>query len=129
MSQPAKTRFITITDRMALLQFARGRGRNGGAVLGHRLRSSMRAPRRGLRPLPPQRLLAPLRTCRTPEDVTAVLDQKVFPEDAPFKAFSAFGKRGNNSHQVRYLLARITAYVAESLGRPNEIGRYLDGWY
>jgi Protein of unknown function DUF262/Restriction Enzyme Adenine Methylase Associated/Protein of unknown function (DUF1524) len=73
-----------------------------------------------------QRLLAPLRACRTPEDVTAVLDREVSPEDTPFKAFSAFGKRGNNSHQVRYLLARITAYVAESLGRPNEIERYLD---
>ena len=73
-----------------------------------------------------ERLLAPLRTCRTPEDVTAVLDREVSPEDTPFKAFSAFGKRGNNSHQVRYLLARITAYVAESLGRPNEIERYLD---
>jgi hypothetical protein len=47
-------------------------------------------------------------------------------EDAPFNALSTFGKRGNNSHQVRYLLARITAYVSEGLGKPNEIERYLD---
>jgi hypothetical protein len=73
-----------------------------------------------------ERLVAPLRACRTPEEVTSTLEHEMSLEDTPFKSFSAFGKRGNNSHQVRYLLARITAYVAESLGRPNEIGSYLD---
>jgi Protein of unknown function DUF262/Protein of unknown function (DUF1524) len=71
-------------------------------------------------------LLQPLRACRTPEQVTVVLDQKVLSEDTPFKAFGTFGKRGNNSHQIRYLLGRITAYVAESLDKPNEIDRYLN---
>jgi hypothetical protein len=71
-------------------------------------------------------LLGPLRACRTSEQVTAVLDQKVLSEDTPFKAFGTFGKRGNNSHQIRYLLGRITAYVAESLDKPNEIQRYLN---
>jgi hypothetical protein len=73
-----------------------------------------------------ERLLRPLRACRTPDDVTAVLDREISAEETPFKAFGTFGKRGNNSHHVRYLLARITAYVAESLGKANEAERYLN---
>lgn len=71
-------------------------------------------------------LLGPLRACHTAEDVTRVLNHELSLEDIPFKAFGTFGKRGNNSHHVRYFLARITAYVADGLGRPNEIERYLN---
>jgi hypothetical protein len=73
-----------------------------------------------------ERLLSPLRACRTPEEVTAALEREALSDDTPFGAFGTFGKRGNNSHQIRYLLVRITAYVAENLGKPNEVERYLN---
>jgi hypothetical protein len=72
------------------------------------------------------RLLDPLRACVSAQDVTNVLAREVADEDTPFMAFRTYGKRGNNSRQVRYLLARITAFVATSLGKPNEIGNYLN---
>jgi hypothetical protein len=73
-----------------------------------------------------QRLLEPLRACRTADDITKVLDREIAEEDTPFSAFETFRLRGNNTHQVRYLLARITAHVAAGLGKPNEIERYLN---
>jgi hypothetical protein len=72
------------------------------------------------------RILEALRLCKSAEDVTSILDRQISEEDTPFAAFKAFGYRGNNSHQVRYLLARITAHVAMSLTKPNEIEEYLN---
>lgn len=71
------------------------------------------------------RLLRPLRECHSADEVTAVLEKEI-AQETPFANFRTFGYRGNNSRQVRYLLARITAYVASGLGRPNEAEAYLD---
>ena len=73
-----------------------------------------------------KRLINPLRFCVTAQDVTDVLERELADEDTPFLAFRTYGKRGNNSRQIRYLLARITAYVAVSLEKPNEVRAYLN---
>ncbi|GAA1703555.1 DUF262 domain-containing protein [Streptomyces yatensis] len=72
------------------------------------------------------RLVPVLRECRTPADVAAALGQLALLDGALLPEASTLGLRGNNSHQIRYLLARATAYVEESCERPNDVLAYLD---
>jgi hypothetical protein len=70
-----------------------------------------------------------LRNCETIADVVAVLSSRLPAES--FDAVRNFRLRGNNKPQVRYFLARLTAYVEvalnKSLSKPDVIERYLDG--
>jgi hypothetical protein len=43
-----------------------------------------------------------------------------------FTGIRRYGLRPDNTGQVRYLLARLTAFVERETGRPDEIGRYLN---
>jgi len=71
------------------------------------------------------RLMPKLRTCQSLEAVNSVLEQEI-PETDPFVDVPTFGMRGTNSRQVKYLLARLTAYVEEGCGRDGHVERYLD---
>jgi len=51
-----------------------------------------------------------LRRSRTMAEVTSILAQHL-PENDPFMDVPTFGMRGTNYRQVKYLLARLTAYV------------------
>jgi hypothetical protein len=70
-------------------------------------------------------LIPKLRECRTPEEVIGVLAPRL-PTDS-FEAVWNFRRRGNNRRQVRYFLARLTAYVEIGCGKQNESESYLDG--
>ena len=70
-----------------------------------------------------RRLVPVLRACRTVDEVTAALADR-WPSDS-FAAVAEIGLRGNNRAQVRYLLARLTAYVEVGCGEPNRITEYL----
>lgn len=76
-----------------------------------------------------QALVGPLRKCVTINDVTHVLSEAAAEDGdglfAEQSAFATFGMRGNNVSQIRYLLARLTGYVAVGCGKPNEIENYL----
>jgi uncharacterized protein with ParB-like and HNH nuclease domain len=66
-----------------------------------------------------------LRRCQTPGDVITVLAPRI-----PAGAFDEIWNlrlRGNNRSQIRYFLARLTAYVETGLGKRDESEIYLDG--
>ncbi|MGW1886897.1 GmrSD restriction endonuclease domain-containing protein [Streptomyces sp. NPDC001970] len=69
------------------------------------------------------RLVPQLRTCATPDDVSELLSAQL--PDNSFEQVATFGMRGNNKAQVRYLLARLTAYVETETGKPDLIADYL----
>lgn len=71
-------------------------------------------------------LVPVLRECRTTADVAAALGQLALRDGNSIPEASTLGFRGNNSHQIRYLLARATAYVEESCERPQDVLAYLD---
>jgi hypothetical protein len=72
------------------------------------------------------RIIIPsLRQCQTPADVIAVLAPRLPMES--FDAIRNFRLRGNNRSQVRYFLARLTAYVETGFGKRDESENYLDG--
>ncbi len=57
-------------------------------------------------------------------------DRPVVPANPPNNAARAAaeaGDRRSNTDQVRYLLARLTAYVEEQTNKPNIIREYLEG--
>jgi len=66
-----------------------------------------------------------LRQSRTIAEVISALTQRL-PDEDPFEDVPAFGMRGTNYRQVKYLLARLTAYV--ETGCKADIGAesYLD---
>lgn len=67
--------------------------------------------------------------CRGRTDLTKlrrILSTEVAQLDLDFSSMSTFGLRSNNSRQVRYLLARLTAFVQTRCGMPDESGNYLD---
>lgn len=68
-------------------------------------------------------LIPRLRKCATRDDVCTALSAAL-PGPA-FENVATFGMRGNNKAQVRYLLARLTAYVETGCHRPNLIADYL----
>lgn len=72
-------------------------------------------------------LVPGLRACRTVSDVAALLGELAVQDSGPVADSTTFGLRGNNSHQVRYVLARTTAFVEEECERPSDILAYLDG--
>lgn len=69
-----------------------------------------------------------LRRSRTMAEITSILTQHL-PDDDPFMDVPTFGMRGTNYRQVKYLLARLTAYVES--GCKTDIGaeHYLDSPY
>ncbi|MFE7834780.1 DUF262 domain-containing protein [Streptomyces sp. NPDC057474] len=67
-----------------------------------------------------------LRGCRTPADVASALGELVVQDGGSVREAVTLGLRGNNSHQIRYLLARATAYVEEACQRPHDVLAYLD---
>ncbi|MFF2852016.1 DUF262 domain-containing protein [Streptomyces sp. NPDC058001] len=67
-----------------------------------------------------------LRGCRTVPDVTSALGDLVLQDGGSISEAVTLGLRGNNSHQIRYLLARATAYVEEACHRPHDVLAYLD---
>jgi hypothetical protein len=69
-------------------------------------------------------LIPKLRKCESPADVAACLSTEM-PDDGDFAAVKTFGLRGNNSAQVRYLLARLTSYAETGWGATNLISDYL----
>ena len=71
-------------------------------------------------------LVPVLRGCRTPGDVVAVLSELVLRDGASIPEATTFGLRGNNAHQIGYLLARATAYVEDACQRPYDVLAYLD---
>ncbi|MFC9842970.1 DUF262 domain-containing protein [Streptomyces sp. NPDC060223] len=71
-------------------------------------------------------LVPALRGCRTPNDVAAVLGDLAERDGGSPAEAVTLGLRGNNAHQIRYLLARATAYVEEACQRPHHVLAYLD---
>jgi hypothetical protein len=70
------------------------------------------------------RLVPPLRECKTPEDVRDLLSREL-TDDNGFRAILTYQLRGTNSNQVRYLLARITAFTQTGWNEPNLTAEYL----
>ncbi|WP_175430217.1 hypothetical protein [Streptomyces hawaiiensis] len=67
-----------------------------------------------------------LRKCRTTADVASALGDRVTHDGGSIRDAATLGLRGNNAHQIRYLLARATAYVEEACQRPHDVLAYLD---
>ncbi|MET7745944.1 DUF262 domain-containing protein [Streptomyces sp. NPDC005385] len=67
-----------------------------------------------------------LRLCRTTDDVAAALASLAERDGGSPSDAVTLGLRGNNAHQIRYLLARATAYVEEACQRSGDILAYLD---
>ncbi|MFG1949331.1 DUF262 domain-containing protein [Nonomuraea sp. NPDC048826] len=70
-------------------------------------------------------ILPRLRECRTAEDVSAVLAMQVRWEKREYAVLDGFGLRGTNRGQVKYLLARLTAFVQKGCGQRGEVADYL----
>ncbi|GLZ02292.1 DUF262 domain-containing protein [Actinoplanes sp. NBRC 103695] len=71
------------------------------------------------------RLLIPqLRRCETEQQVAQTLAAALPAED--FEAIHNFQLRGNNRAQVRYLIARLTAYVEVGCGKHDLSAEYLN---
>ncbi|MEU6241472.1 DUF262 domain-containing protein [Streptomyces sp. NPDC047024] len=67
-----------------------------------------------------------LRGCRTVGEVASALAGRVVADGGAVRDAVTLGLRGNNAHQIRYLLARATAYVEEGCGRSYNVLDYLD---
>ncbi|MGC5031901.1 GmrSD restriction endonuclease domain-containing protein [Micromonospora sp. DT229] len=70
-------------------------------------------------------LIMELRKARDIDELSKVLGRRVAELDVDFTAVRLFGLRPDNLAQVRYLLARLTAFVEVECGQPNEIERFL----
>lgn len=72
-------------------------------------------------------MLVPLlRRCHTAADIASALGDLVTQDGGSVRDAVTLGLRGNNAHQIRYLLARATAYVEEACQRSYEVLAYLD---
>ena len=78
-------------------------------------------------------LIARLRACESVETLRSTLIDELADEDARLGdvfaqtlKLKSFGRTPYNAPQVRYLLARLTAYVETARGRANPIEQYLD---
>jgi len=60
-----------------------------------------------------------VRTCTSMTELSAVLGEQL-PE-LSFDVMPTFGLRGDNRAQVRYVLARLTAYVEKSMGNADAV--------
>jgi hypothetical protein len=70
------------------------------------------------------RLVPSLRECKTTEDVRDFLSSEL-TDDNRFCAILTYQLRGTNSSQVRYLLARITAFTQTGWNEPDLTVEYL----
>jgi len=71
-------------------------------------------------------LVPDLRKCRTVSEVAHTLGELAAQESVSMTDSITFGLRGNNGLQVRYLLARTTAFVEHGCERDYDILAYLD---
>ncbi|MFD9192317.1 DUF262 domain-containing protein [Streptomyces phaeochromogenes] len=69
------------------------------------------------------RLIPRLRACNTVQDIDVALSAEL--PHGSFENVVTFGMRGNNKAQVRYLLARLTAYVESETGKDDQSASYL----
>jgi hypothetical protein len=70
-------------------------------------------------------LLPALRMCVTSADVSRVLAEYIAKQGEEPVRLEGFGLRGTNRHQIKYLLARMTAYAMEGCGLRGDVGDYL----
>jgi hypothetical protein len=70
-------------------------------------------------------LLPGLRRSATADDVSEVLAKYIVADDQGRVTLEGFGLRGTNRHQIKYLLARLTAYAMKGCGRRGDVGEYL----
>ncbi|MGV9764757.1 GmrSD restriction endonuclease domain-containing protein [Micromonospora tulbaghiae] len=71
-------------------------------------------------------LLRDLRGCRDINQIRKLLGDRMAVLDTSFAVLRQYGLRPDNRAQVRYLLARMTAFVEVESGRPDQIARYLE---
>jgi hypothetical protein len=71
-------------------------------------------------------LIVLLRACGTADSVRAALAHEAAQLGDGFGRMTTFAVTPNNGPQVRYLLARLTAYVEVACGRRDPIQEYLD---
>lgn len=72
-------------------------------------------------------LVPQLRQCRTSSEVNTLLSNRIFEMDEDFTGITLtkFGLRHDNAKQVRYLLARVTAWVEKECGKPDSVPAFL----
>jgi len=73
-------------------------------------------------------LIPQLRQAQTMAEVASVLTRQL-PDNDPFAGVPVFGMRGTNYRQVKYLLARLTAYVESGCKVDLGAEHYLDSPY
>lgn len=66
-----------------------------------------------------------VRNCRSAKDLGSVLASQL-PTGDLFPDFTEYKLRADNRRQVRYLLARMTAFAETEFGDPNRIDEYLN---
>jgi Protein of unknown function DUF262/Restriction Enzyme Adenine Methylase Associated/Protein of unknown function (DUF1524) len=71
------------------------------------------------------RLLPELRTCVTADDVSRALTRHVRSDGEQPVTLDGFGLRGTNRQQIKYLLARITAYAMQACDLRADVAEYL----
>jgi hypothetical protein len=64
--------------------------------------------------------------CRTVTEVASALGDRVMYDGGSIRDAVTLGLRGNNAHQIRYLLARATSYVEQACQRSHDVLAYLD---
>lgn len=67
-----------------------------------------------------------LRASRTVTHVASALGDLAHQAGNPVSEAVTLGLRGNNAHQIRYLLARATAYADQACRKPFDVLAYLD---
>jgi hypothetical protein len=70
-------------------------------------------------------LVGPLRAAQNLDEVRTLLAAEVRGLEHDFTGLDTFGLRSDNRKQVRYLLARMTAWVETQCGQPDLIADYL----
>ncbi|MEE1826621.1 DUF262 domain-containing protein [Streptomyces sp. BE20] len=71
------------------------------------------------------RLVPLVRDAAGIDELSAVLGREVAELGYDFSGLNTFGLRGDNRKQVRYLLARMTAFAEEGTQNPNRTAEYL----
>jgi hypothetical protein len=74
-------------------------------------------------------LVPGLRGCRTVEEVSAVLAEQLAQEEYEPIDLEGFGLRGTNRPQIKYLLARLTAFVQKGCDLLGTTADYLGDKY
>jgi hypothetical protein len=72
------------------------------------------------------RLVPLVRACTGAKELAVLLGAEIVVLPYYFDGMVTFGLRADNRRQVRYLLARMTAYVERECGRPDRMAEYLD---